>query len=324
MAIIIVLLIFRSDVDKCNTPEKKSDLVKNAESKSNSASKNRTSAQKNQLRRLQFIDFRLAWADSVSRSQLQNEFGISLQQATLDLKSYTDAAPQNLTYSVRRKRYEPSEVFKALYTTSSADQYLLQLRKHARKNFTNTNWVGEDVTAATTPTHIRAIDPRTLEIMSKAIRSKRALEITYVSISTGQTKVRKIEPHALAYDGYRWHARAYDYRRDRYLDFVLSRTSNAKLLGPAEFDAEDDSDWVQACEIILEPQDTLNDEQRAAIAFEFDMKNYELKVSTTKALLFYVLRSYGFNPRAGSADSRNTSFLNLQVKNYSEIRRLLA
>ena len=41
-----------------------------------------------------------------------------------------------------------------------------------------------------------------------------------------------IEPHALGYDGFRWHARARDAEDGAFKDYVLGRLSGASLQGP--------------------------------------------------------------------------------------------
>lgn len=59
-----------------------------------------------------FIEFRLYWERSVNRTDLKREFGISMPQATLDLKSYQELAPNNLAYDLGKRCYYPSDSFK--------------------------------------------------------------------------------------------------------------------------------------------------------------------------------------------------------------------
>ncbi|WP_167354601.1 WYL domain-containing protein [Cereibacter johrii] len=54
-----------------------------------------------------------------------------------------------------------------------------------------------------------------------------AVRVVYHSLTSGRT-VREIVPHALVDTAARWHVRAYDCRRLRFSDFVLTRIEDAE------------------------------------------------------------------------------------------------
>ena len=48
--------------------------------------------------RLEFIEFRLFWDGHVNRSDLMAQFGVSVNQASMDLNRYIGFAPDNMVY----------------------------------------------------------------------------------------------------------------------------------------------------------------------------------------------------------------------------------
>lgn len=56
-----------------------------------------------------------------------------------------------------------------------------------------------------------------------AIQDKVAVTISYQSMTSVDASSRTISPHALGFDGFRWHVPAYCHKRGRFSDFVLAR-----------------------------------------------------------------------------------------------------
>lgn len=65
--------------------------------------------------RLRFIDFLLAQYGTLNRSALTDYFGISVPQASYDIRTYQNMAPFNVTYSARDKCYVVTVRFQRLY-----------------------------------------------------------------------------------------------------------------------------------------------------------------------------------------------------------------
>ncbi|MGA3851258.1 WYL domain-containing protein, partial [Escherichia coli] len=62
-----------------------------------------------------------------------------------------------------------------------------------------------------------------LRSVTAAIRQSQAIEIRYQSLSRPEPRWRWIAPHAIGFDGFRWHARAYCETDRTFKDFLLSR-----------------------------------------------------------------------------------------------------
>ena len=78
-------------------------------------------------RRLEFVEFRLFWEGGVNRSDIVEEFGVSVPQASKDLTLYQEQAPDNIHYDRSQKRYFASETFRPKFIELDAAAYLERL-----------------------------------------------------------------------------------------------------------------------------------------------------------------------------------------------------
>lgn len=65
--------------------------------------------------RVRFIDLLLAHYGTIRRGVLSDFYGISIPQASLDLRLYGELAPDNMAYDMRAKLYRRTERFERLY-----------------------------------------------------------------------------------------------------------------------------------------------------------------------------------------------------------------
>src|ERR1700737_4446769 len=78
-------------------------------------------------RRLEFVEFRLFWEGGINRSDIVEEFGVSVPQASKDLALYQEQAPENIRYDRSLKRYFASECFRPKFIELDAAAYLERL-----------------------------------------------------------------------------------------------------------------------------------------------------------------------------------------------------
>ncbi len=155
-------------------------------------------------RRYEFIEFRMFWQGRINRGDLMEAFGDSTQQASLDLNAYFEQAKRNLVYDRRLCTYLRGKHFKTKYLKPDAEDYFARLRAvdqglvSARKS-----WIGFFPSFGAAPTPARGVAPETLREVMAAIREPAALHVTYQSMSRPEPNARWIEPHALAFDGFR-------------------------------------------------------------------------------------------------------------------------
>lgn len=276
-------------------------------------------------RRLEYIEFQLAWEGSVGRKKLQDQFAISMQQATKDLNTYMDACPDNMIYDPRRKSYVRSASFQPMLTKGHASEYLMHLEMlHQGYRQKNEIWVDTIPKFDAVSAHSREILPNVLRTVLDAIHRNGCLRSRYVSLKSDQGESRTLMPHAIACDGHRWHMRAFDFEKRRYSDFVLSRIEALEPIDTPDEDPPRDVVWETNVEFILKVDPSLNRRQRRRLEYEYQMEDGRLRLTVRQAMLFYYLRHYGFNPHVQEGNTmRNESSFHLRIANMKEVEKCL-
>jgi len=247
-----------------------------------------------QERRLEFIEFRLQWEGRVNRSDLVNYFSISVPQASLDFARYRELAPTNAVYDVVQKAYLPSPNFTPTLIRESADDYLIRLwGATAGTMNSNSSFLGWTPSVGIVRDPARFVDAAILRVFLLALREKLVVRIDYQSMSTAVPSSRMISPHAVGFDGFRWHIRAFCHVHDDFLDFVLGRVRSAVSEGPSEIDPKDDADWHNFIEAIIVPHPRLSQAQKQVVESDYNMEHGRLVLRVREALLFYHLDHLG-------------------------------
>lgn len=243
-----------------------------------------------QDRRLKLIDFRLRWEGRVNRSDLMNYFQISAPQATADFAKYSAAAPDNLAYDGRLKAYVRLDTFSPLYARSNSQLYLNELLAVTTNILDKeVSFIGWQPDVGVAPVPSRTFTGDTLTALLQAIREKRTLTVIYQGMNRTEPVERELSPHALAFDGMRWHARAYCHLRGKYQDFVLGRMLQVTLGEQRVVDLPD-AEWNRKLQLVLAPNPALSPAAKRAIRLEYGMKDGVLQLSCRQALLYYALR----------------------------------
>jgi len=247
-------------------------------------------------RRYEFIEFRLFWQGRINRGDLMDAFGVSTQQASLDLNAYIDQAKRNLVYDKSLRTYLRGKQFKPKYLKPDAEEYFAQLRAVDQGLVSaEQSWISVFPGFGATPTPARGVAPETLRDVLAAIRVPAALQVTYQSMSRPEPNARWIEPHALAFDGFRWHARAFCQNDQVFKDFLLSRIVEVGDQGPVTSDPGSDDAWHTDVLLEIGPHPDLSDNQRRAIEMDYGMEAGHAQIVVRRALLFYALKRLGLD-----------------------------
>ena len=246
--------------------------------------------------RLEFIEFRLFWQGQVNRSDLIETFQVSVNQASGDLTKYTDLAPGNMVYNVRVRSYERAPGFVPRFFKPDANRYLSSLRAVSAGLIAQTeSWLAAPPSHDATPVPVRGVDAVILRAVVEAIGRRQALEVRYQSFSRPDPMWRWIAPHALAFDGFRWHARAWCEVDEGFKDFVLSRMLAARATKATIVDQATDADWSEITTLEIGPHPDLSLPQKAAIALDYGMSDGRLTIEVRKAMLYYALKRLGLD-----------------------------
>lgn len=266
--------------------------------------------------RLEFIEFRLFWEGHVNRSDLMEQFGVSVNQASTDLNRYIGFAPDNIVYDKSARTYVRGSSFKPQFLEPDASRYLAQLRSVADGILDREDsWIAELPTFSSAPTPVRGVNAETLRSVVDAIRRSEAIEVKYQSLSSAEPRWRWIAPHAIAFDGFRWHTRAFCMTDDCFKDFLLSRILDIRGSRESKTSASNDRDWNSEVTLDIGPHPELSDTQAKVIALDYGMRGAKAKIKVRRALLYYALRRLGLDtdPSARKPQDQQIVLLNREV-----------
>ena len=263
--------------------------------------------------RLEFIEFRLFWEGHVNRSDLMNQFGVSVNQASTDLNRYIGFAPDNMVYDKSARTYVRGSEFKPQFHEPDASRYLAQLRSVADGILDrDDSWIADLPPYASAPTPVRGVNPTTLRLVVGAIRRTDAIKVKYQSLSSPEPRWRWIAPHAIAFDGFRWHTRAFCLTDECFKDFLFSRMLEIRGSRESEALPDDDLDWHSEVTLEVATHPDLSETQAKVIALDYGMRGGKAKITVRRALLYYALRRLGLDtdPTARQPQDQQIVLLN--------------
>lgn len=266
-------------------------------------------------RRLEFIEFRLYWEGRVNRSDIVEAFDGSVPQAPKDLMLYRERAPHNAVYDKIAKRYVASETFRPCFLKPDAAHYLTQLRSVAEDILpAAASWIAHFPSYSGPPVPTRDVTKETPRTVLSAIRNNLAIEIKYQSLSRPEPRWRWIAPHAIGFDGFRWHARAFCQIDQSYKDFLLARDVDVRGFKPNDVEPGSDTDWKEEITLEIGSHSELSEPQAKVIALDYSMRG-KTKIKVHRALLYDAQRRLGLDtdPNARRPEEQQIVLLNREV-----------
>ena len=259
--------------------------------------------------RLEFIETTLYCQGTINRGDLMARFGISVPQASADIKKYREAAPDNMAYDGQLKRYVATEAFTPILKKPVAEDYLSNLRgSEGQSNMVPYSPPYDDLKLPQ-----RLISPRILRFITMSIQGNLDIQIRYQSMSRPKPIWRWVTPHALGTDGRRWHFRAYCHMDGIFKDFLFSRVLETKSTRESEIRSSDDEDWNEIVNVQISPNSQLPLSQQKVIALDYGMRQSVMKISVRRSMLFYLLQR--LNLLDDEASASNSRYLELQNRN---------
>lgn len=269
-----------------------------------------------QKQRLAFIDFCLQYFGQISRQDLITKFATGLAAATRDLALYRELAPDNLKLVHPTRHYQRQPQFSALFEHDP--QAILS---GLARGF------GDGLSQPLVPSQVcidaqQLIQPKPdiIAAVMRAIQQNAALQISYVSTSSGEN-VREIVPHILINNGQRWHVRAYDRTHKQFTDFVVTRIKQVRKEQLAVAQHEQpaaDTAWLTPIELVVVPHPSLRHPE--AIALDYGMRNGELTLQSNAALAAYLLRSWSVD--CSKEHKISSGVCQLALKNHAVLEQL--
>ena len=264
-------------------------------------------------RRLEFIDFRLYWEGRLNRHDLTEYFGISTPQATTDIAHYQEITGRNLEYSHKEKAYTVTPEFVSALSQANGQQYFSQLRLISSQTASREEtWIGWEPNFVAIPSISRKVDAAKLRNILQTIKNNRSIYVKYQSLSRENPLWRWITPHALAFNGARWHVRAWCHLRNNFQDFLFARIVDQGENRESEIDNTMDIEWHKKTIFKIGPHPKLSAAAKKAIELDYDMVNGVLEIETRLALSFYFERQLNLDidPNIVSAQRQQIVWLN--------------
>lgn len=244
---------------------------------------------RSQRDRLAYIELRLRFIGDIRRQDIITRFGIQSAAATRDLACYRELAPANLKYDTKEKVYLYDENFQPLFTFP-AERVLTWLSCGYGDSYP-ASVISLVPTETAGPQN--TLDLQTLSELTRAIHQKKALSLSYNSLSSGQS-IREFVPFALVDDGFRWHVRGFDRKRQIFLDLVIARIVDARIVDgdvPAMEKPDRDIQWNRIVELELVPHPE-NIQHPGTIELDYGMSQGVLRMQVRAALVGYLLRRW--------------------------------
>ena len=261
--------------------------------------------------RLEFIEFRLFWEGRINRRDLMNIFGVSVNQASTDLNRYLRLAPENMVYDKSVRTYLRSPVFSPLFLRIDSENYLNQLRLVSNGRMDQEDaWIRTYPVFGELPFPTRMVNPDTLQIVLEALRARESIEVQYQSLSRPKPRWRWLAPHAIGFDGFRWHLRAYCEEDEMFKDFLLSRILFVRDARNRKCDPrDDDREWheyasglIEYVELEIGPHPGLSESQKQVISLDYDMDHGKAVLKVRRAFVYYTLKRLGLETDAADRD----------------------
>ena len=251
-------------------------------------------------RRLEFIDFRLFWDGRFNRKDMAETFGISSQQASVDIGQYEKIAPNNLAYDRAEKAYRRTERFRPAFIGKTIDRYLMQLVAFENQWMRRQDsWFGAFPAVEVVTLGGRPTDWVVLLRVLEAVRNRLEIDIEYGSLTGSTQPSRAIAPHALAHAARRWYVRAWSREHNDFRDYNLNRISTVGDSRPSSIDPALDFEWAHEINLVIVPNPDLPSERRAAIANEHGMTDGSLVRSCRLSLSYYLMSQYNLDVEPG-------------------------
>lgn len=254
-----------------------------------------------QDRRLEFIEFRLLWDGKINRGEVADYFNISVQQASLDFAKYMFLAKDNMEYDRREKVYRAAKEFTPLFVAPDTQTYLNELSGLAAGTISpSLSFMGPRPPCDVVTSPTRRVRTQVLLPVLWAIRDGTEIDVTYQSMRSPDPTRQWIAPHSLAFDGSRWHARAWCHRSSRFRDFVLTRIQEIHGRRAGSVNLQDDEEWQSYFVIEIEPNPSLTISQRETVINDFGMVDGKLSKTIRRALVSYFVRHLRIDEAPGA------------------------
>jgi predicted DNA-binding transcriptional regulator YafY len=241
-----------------------------------------------QRERLAYIEFRLYFLGKVGRADIIERFGVAPAGATRDFAQYRELAPGNVELDNASKMYVIRDGFSPVF--KHVPERVMTALSHGFGD--GVNPVIGSLVSCEAPMVFSRPKIDILAPITRAINLNKAVKIRYFS-SSGPSE-REIVPFALVCDGLRWHVRAFDRKREKFSDFVITRMDEVAIVESSVLEKHElpssDIQWNRIVELDLVPHPARKNPE--LVKRDYEMEGNVLHVKLRAAMVGYVMQQY--------------------------------
>jgi len=251
--------------------------------------------------RLRAVELWLWWRGWVGRGDLVGRFGISAAQASGDLQKYLEMNGKGVSYQTSRKRYEAGEDFACALHVPSLEEAVRMFLGGGEREMNAGENSAETERVAILQLPKRVAPGGIARRVFVALLGGKRLRVFYYSVNSDGAEWRYLRPGALAWDGRRWHVRAWCEKREEWRDFVLGRMSKAEWPEGYEGTMPPDEDWHAWETLRLRLNPLLGNQARASLKLDYGLESEVIEVKVRRALRGYFLAEMYLDATGGKA-----------------------
>ncbi len=201
-----------------------------------------------------------------------------------------------MEYDRSEKIYRVTEQFAPLFIAPDTQTYLNELSGLATGTISpSISFVGARPPCDVVTLPVRRVRTEVLLPLLWAIRDGAEIDMTYQSMRNPDPTRQWIAPHALAFDGTRWHVRAWCHGSSQFRDFVLTRFQEIHGRRSGSVNLQDDLEWQTYFVVEIEPNPNLTISQRETVESDFGMVDGRLAKTIRCALVSYFVKHLGID-----------------------------
>ncbi len=242
--------------------------------------------------RLRAVEVLLWWRGWAGRTDLLERFRLSPAQASSDFQKYLELNGSQIIYQTSRKRYEATAAFKCLLHVPRLEEALSLLGGTGATGL-RTDWadqVGEkNERLERLQLPLRLANREVERLVFMALLSGQGVRVNYHSLSSDTSEWRVLRPAALAWDGRRWHVRAWCETRQGWRDFVIGRISEAEWPQPVTGEVPVDTDWQTWETVRLQVNPALGESSREALKMDYSLENDTIEIPVRRSMKHYLM-----------------------------------
>ena len=248
-----------------------------------------------------------------------DQFRASVNLVSTYLNRYFGFALENIVYDKNARTYMRG-TFQPQFLEPNASSYLVRLRSLADNTLEREDsWITKHPPSASESTQVSSIDPMTFRSVVGAIRRSEEIEVGYQSHSKSNQRWRWIASPALAFESFRWHARAFCPTNECFTDFPHTRMLDIRAMRQSDATTNDDSDWNSEVMLEISPHPDLSKTQAKVIALDYGIRRGRTRTKVHRASLYFALRRLGLDtdPVARSSQDQQIVLINVSEIGYS-------